>query len=264
MPQDTGKFRDTKDQFYTHPTVAKLCVDALRKHIPVGAVCIEPSAGTGVFLDLVPGAIGYDIDPKHPGILQADFLTVNVPNHSVVFGNPPFGRQSSLAKQFLQHATDHADIVAFILPRSFKKASMQRAIPRVFHLEEELDLPPSSFLVNDSPHDVPCVFQIWKRKDIEREIEPQLLPVGFAFVASTDDYDFAFRRVGVNAGKCALPGDHSPQSHYFIKLEDERYTSDIVARSQTHVFPSNTTGPRSLTKSEATSFLCSCLSNSTS
>lgn len=263
MPQDTGKFRDTKDQFYTNPDVAKLCVDALLKHIPIGAVCIEPSAGTGVFLELIPRAIGYDIDPKHPRIIKADFLTVNVPDHSVVFGNPPFGRQSSLAKQFVHHATAHADIIAFILPRSFKKASMQRAFPRMFHLEEEIDLPPFSFLVNHTSYDVPCVFQIWKRKDVEREIESKLLPVGFVFVASIDTYDLAFRRVGVNAGKCSLPGDHSPQSHYFIKLDDERYTSDIVARSQTHVFPSNTTGPRSLTKSEATSFLGSCISNST-
>jgi hypothetical protein len=259
MPQDTGKFRDTKDQFYTHPDVAKLCIDALRSHIPSTAVCIEPSAGTGVFLDLMPDAVGYDIEPKHPRIVKADFLTVDVPDHSIVFGNPPFGRQSSLAKHFIQHAAKHADIIAFILPRSFKKASMQRAFPRIFHLEEELDLPSFSFLVNESPYDVPCIFQIWKRKQSERDIETKILPIGFAFVSSSEDYDIVFRRVGVNAGKCALPGEHSPQSHYFIKLEDEGFVSDIVTRSQTHVFPSNTTGPRSLTKSEATSFLRACI-----
>ena len=261
MIQTTGKFRDTKDQYYTKPEIAKLCVDILKKHATVDVPWIEPSAGKGVFLDYVSHAIGYDIDPKDPRITKADFLQVDVPRHSVVFGNPPFGRQSSIAKQFIRHSTKTCDVVGFILPRSFQKPSMQKAFPLTFHLEEEIELPKLSFLVNDVDYDVPCVFQVWKRKNSERQIETPILPEGFAFVKSSDPYDFAFRRVGIHAGRCSAPGNHSPQSHYFIKLENPKHTQLILQRSQTHVFPSNTTGPRSLTKSEATVFLRSCISS---
>lgn len=261
MAQDTGKFRDTKDQFYTTPEVAKQCVNLLKKHVTNG-IFIEPSAGKGVFLDLVPDAIGYDIEPKDDRIQRADFLTIDVPEHAIVFGNPPFGRQSSLAKKFIRHSAKNADVIAFILPRSFQKPSMRNAFPLTFHLEEEIELPLNSFLVNDKPYNVPCVFQVWKRKHTQREVEQKRTPNGFTFVKATDDHDIVFRRVGVNAGRCSLPGNHSQQSHYFLKLDNPALVQNVVNASQSYPFPSNTTGPRSLTKDEATLFLCSCLNTS--
>jgi hypothetical protein len=261
MSQDTGKFRNTLDQFYTSPTTARICIDILHKHVKEG-VFIEPSAGKGVFLDLVPSAIGYDIDPQDPRILKADFLTITVPDHSIVFGNPPFGRQSSLAKKFIKHSAKTADIIAFILPRSFQKDSMQKAFPLTFHLVEEFELPENSFLVNDTPYNVPCVFQVWKRYDSDRKLQLYLHPVGFHYVSADKLHHLVFRRVGVNAGKCSLPGNHSSQSHYFIQLENPEMTNIIIQKASSHIFPSNTTGPRSLSKFEATTFLCACLSNS--
>ncbi len=252
--QDTGLLRNTLDQFYTTPAVASDCVTLLRKHV-TGGVWIEPSAGAGAFLEEVPEAIGYDIMPKHPRVIQSDFLETEIPEHCVVFGNPPFGRQSSLARKFIRHAAIKADWIAFILPRSFTKPSMQTAFPLMFHLVESWMLPKNSFVINESAYDVPCVFQIWNRKNTTRHVEAADSPRGFEFVKHTDPYDLVFRRVGVNAGYCSFPDSQNKQSHYFIKLEDPTLAEHIVNVSRTTTFPTNTTGPRSLSRGESTTFL---------
>jgi hypothetical protein len=256
MRQATGLQRDTRDQFYTRPDVAETCLARLRAHTPAGAVWVEPSAGEGVFLTRVPGAIGYDIEPKHPTIRQADFLTVDLPAGCVVFGNPPFGRQGSLAKKFIGHAAKSASVIGFILPRSFGKPSMQKCFPACFHLIEELALPDPAFLVNGQPHSVPCVFQVWVKRETYREVPPEVAPEGFTFVKKTEEYHMAFRRVGGTAGRCALPSESlNVQCYYFLRLEDPTLVENVIAQSLAHVFPTNTTGPRSLSKDEATRFL---------
>ena len=265
MSQDTGLHRDCKDQFYTCEHVAKMCVDILLRHVPTTIPWIEPSAGQGVFLSLVTHAVGYDIEPKHPSIQTADFLQVDIPRGCLVFGNPPFGRQSSLAKQFIRRAAEKAAWIGFILPRSFLKPSMQSAFPLDFHLIESVELPDNSFLVNNVPYDVPCVFQVWKRESSPRTVETSATPNGFAYVKKTDPYSFAFRRVGINAGKCCLPSaELSVQSHYFVRLDDDTKINNILEASQSYTFPTNTTGPRSLSKHEATSFLNAAIANATS
>jgi len=256
MRQTTGLQRNPQDQFYTVPEVADQCLARLRPHAPADAVWVEPSAGEGVFLTRVPGAIGYDIDPKHPAIQKADFLATDLPAGCVVFGNPPFGRQGSLAKKFIAHAAKSAAVIGFILPRSFVKPSMQKAFPRSFHLVDETTLPDSSFVVNGRPYSVPCVFQVWVKRDTYRETAPGVAPEGFTFVKKTEDYHLAFRRVGGTAGRCSLPSESlAIQCHYFIRLEDPTLAENVVAQSLTHAFPTNTTGPRSLSKDEATRFL---------
>lgn len=265
MPeQDTGLQRNTRDQFYTRPDVADLCLERLRLHAPGGTVWIEPSAGEGVFLTRVPGAIGYDIDPKHPNIRQADFLKTDLPAGCVIFGNPPFGRQGSLAKKFIGHASRSAGVIGFILPRSFTKPSMQKAFPPSFHLVEELPLPDPAFVVNGQPHSVPCVFQVWMKRETHRETPPGVLPEGFSFVKQAEPHDLAFRRVGGTAGRCCLPSESlKVQCHYFIRLEDSSCVENVIVQSLAHVFPTNTTGPRSLSKDEATRFLNTAIAHAT-
>ena len=251
-----GLKRDALDQFYTRPEIADVCVTALRAFAPRDVPWIEPAAGAGAFTQWVPGSIGYDIDPQAPNINRADFLETEIPQGCVVFGNPPFGRQSSLAKRFIRHATDRADWIGFILPRSFVKPSMQKAFPPLFHLKYTLDVPENAFVVDGREHHVPCVFQIWKRELTPRDTPAQVVPIGFTFTKKSEEHTLAFRRVGVYAGRCCLPADTlSVQSHYFIKLEDESRRDEIIAASLTHAFPTNTTGPRSLSKGEATHFL---------
>lgn len=271
--QDTGKFRkNERDQYYTQPTIAKACVDIIRN------VCrdvdsyqwIEPAAGNGVFLKAVgdlritQSCLGIDIEPASPDVVCADFLTW-LPNRTdakiICFGNPPFGRQSSLARAFIKHASTFSELIAFILPRSFVKPSMTKAFPLSFHCIHSSDIPKHGFEVNGQSYDVPCVFQIWQKRETDRIVDPPILAKGFTYVKYGEPFDIACKRVGGLAGKCypsspTAMNDFHREYHYFIKLDEKKDVNDvniiskIIETMNTHTFPTNTVGPRSLSKGE--------------
>jgi hypothetical protein len=260
--QDTGIFRiNIKDQFYTNISVAKSCIQSIILLLPFTKdyIWVEPSAGNGSFFHNIPISfekIGLDIEPKAKDIIKQDYLEWNPPLNKdiIVFGNPPFGRQSSLAKAFISKSCKFAKIIAFILPKSFIKPSMYKAFDLKFHLLSSIELEKNSFEINGSKYDVPCVFQIWQKKNIDRKIEKKINPDGFEYVKSNEKYHIAFRRVGALAGKCYKKDEFkfSIQSHYFIKFNNDNCCiNKIIEKINNHTFPSNTVGPRSLSKSEA-------------
>lgn len=280
--QDTGKFRtNAMDQFYTSPTVAASCIAIILQHIPHANDCtwLEPSAGNGAFLHNVPpcitNKIGIDLDPQSPDIMKHDYLEwspdADAPMKTMkpvlVFGNPPFGRQSSLAKAFIAKSCTFADAIAFILPKSFTKPSMFNAFDMKFHCVHSGELPANSFVLNGAPYDVPCVFQVWQKKTVNRPVEVAIPPVGFQYVKAsvndadaTNEYDIAFRRVGGHAGKCFVNDgitNRNAQSHHFLKFDDTcaPFMGSIIEKINAHTFPSNTVGPRSLSKSEINAVL---------
>lgn len=266
MEQDTGKFRkNTKDQYYTKVSVAKKCVTTLLRLCPQTAEFqwIEPSAGNGSFLKALPPAfskLGIDLEPKSQEIQQGNFLhwLPTTERRRVFFGNPPFGRQGSLAKSFIKHAATYADIIAFILPRSFVKPSMMRAFPLDFHCLHSEELEKNAFEVNTEEYDVPCVFQIWEKRETNRVVPESSLEEGFEYVKHGQPFHIAFKRVGGLAGKCYLAGqDYNAQTHYFLKLDPQYipHIKKIIDTVNLHVFASNTVGPRSLSKSEANEVL---------
>jgi hypothetical protein len=260
--QDTGKFRvNTKDQFYTNTEVAKTCIQRITECLPEtrSYFWIEPSAGNGSFLHNVPAhieKIGLDIDPKSDGIISQDYLqwTPTTEKDILVFGNPPFGRQSSLAKSFIAKSCTFAKVIAFILPKSFTKPSMFRTFDSKFHCINTLELASDSFILNGAAYDVPCVFQIWQKMETDRPLDTDIQPHGFQYVKITDSYDIAFRRVGGKAGTCYKrdTASFSVQSHYFIRFDREAVKSvdTLIDQINSHTFPSNTLGPRSLSKCE--------------
>jgi hypothetical protein len=274
--QDTGKFRtNTADKFYTKESVAVACVNHILSTCPTTAsdswLWVEPSAGSGIFLRAAPSnvrQVGVDIEPGAPGILKGDFLMWTLPaaaaagrDRVLVFGNPPFGRQGSLAKKFIVRAAEFADVIAFILPRSFVKPSMSRSFPLNFHCLFSEELAENSFEVNGTAYDVPCIFQIWEKRTENRHVEAGVGAVGFTYVRSAAEAHVAFRRVGVNAGHCfTINGTQpSPQSHYFLhvhkKYVDAGLLELLVVTVSEYEFPSNTVGPRSLSKGEVNAVL---------
>jgi len=137
------------------------------------------------------------------------------------------------------------------------KPSMYGCIPLTFHLVKEQELPKDSFEVNKEAYDVPCVFQIWEKRGDDRECPEKEDPDGFVYVKPGEAYDLAFRRVGGDAGKTFLRGETQPsvQSHHFLKFDDGIDVAEVQKRVNRHIFPSNTTGPRSLSKPEINSVL---------
>ena len=269
MTQDTGKFRtNTNDQFYTKEAVAKTCIQHILITLPEAPayLWVEPSAGTGAFLKNKPPvteAIGLDLDPKGTNILKQDYLEWTPPTTNtkpiLVFGNPPFGRQSKTAKEFIKKSCTFATAIAFILPKSFTKPSMFNAFDKNFHLIQTIDLEPNAFLINGANHNVPCVFQIWQKQTTLRPVEQKINPIGFQYVKATESYDAAFRRVGANAGRCYINDTtlFSAQSHYFLKFDPATtpHLDQIIEKINKHTFPSNTVGSRSLSKTEVNSVL---------
>ena len=270
--QDTGKFRiNTKDQYYTKSTVASKCVAQILELYPESReyIWVEPSAGNGAFLNQAPATaskIGIDIEPKMTGIQQGDFLEWTPPSpftcKKIFFGNPPFGRQGSLAKAFIKHAAKYADVIAFILPRSFVKPSMSRAFPLEFHQVSSVELERNAFQVNGDEYDVPCVFQIWEKRATNRILPETAKEIGFTYVKINEPFDIAFTRAGGRAGICYKAGskEFNVQCYYFIRLDRSRNKeSDIVEKIingvNSHKFPDNTVGPRSLSKPEANEVL---------
>jgi hypothetical protein len=54
---------------------------------------------------------------------------------------------------------------------------MKKFFPLNYHLLFEMDLPKESFLVNDKSYDVPCIFQVWLKKDSQTQKPKTSMPV---------------------------------------------------------------------------------------
>lgn len=265
-----GLHRNTLDKFYTNKDIADLCITWIKEHVEIchKDIIVEPSAGGGVFIDsllaLSEHCYFYDIEPEDSRIEKRDYLSMNItefssnrskrpPYNIHVIGNPPFGRQSSTASQFIKKSCEYADMVAFILPKSFKKESMQKAFPLNFHMIFEHDLPHNSFNIQGTQHNVETVFQIWVKRPGKRELAEKIDPMGFEFVNKESGLaEISIRRVGVNAGKIDRDTEKSVQSHYFIRFTNGKSLDENIEHLVTDLSfeHNNTVGPRSISKQE--------------
>jgi len=154
------------DQFYTKLNIAEMCFKSFLELDFKVDHFIEPSAGEGVFLDVIKSNIkGYDIDPKREDITRLDFLndTIEVKENSAIIGNPPFGKRSSTAIDFFNKASKYVDIIAFILPLQFRKYLTQNKLNNNFNLNKELILPKNAFIYNNKNYSLRSVFQVWSK-----------------------------------------------------------------------------------------------------
>lgn len=262
--QKKGLKRNTIDKYYTKNDIVKICVNLIKQHLNIKKtdLIIEPSAGNGAFIDELKKFCKfckfYDIEPEHKDILKQNFLELNYDElikqnqQTHVIGNPPFGRQSSSAIKFIKKSCEFCDTLSFILPKSFKKESLKKIFPLNFHNICEFDIPEKAFLVNLEEHDVPCVFQIWIKKNINRIIPKKLQPKNFIFVRKEENPDISIRRVGVNAGNIDINiKNKSIQSHYFIKFnETQNIKKNIENLIKIKFDFNNTVGPKSISKQE--------------
>jgi hypothetical protein len=170
---------DTKnnllDQFYTNENISAQCLQTLKKYVNLDDFdyVLEPSAGNGSFYKLLPTdkRIGLDLDPKYEGIEKMDYFNYTPIDDKkyLVIGNPPFGKISSLAVKFFNKSAKFSECIAFIIPRTFKRVSIQNQLDLNFKIiyNEDLPLKPCCF---NPIMSAKCCFQIWKRSDPAREI----------------------------------------------------------------------------------------------
>ncbi|HCI69190.1 MAG TPA: SAM-dependent methyltransferase [Balneola sp.] len=259
------------DQFYTKPAI----VEQVLRLVDYNQydLIIEPSAGAGDFLKRLPPdkSVGIDLEPATSGITKKNFFdfkpteTKNV----LTIGNPPFGKNSSTAVKFFNHAAQFSDCIAFILPRTFRKPSIINRLNRHFHLVEQKLLPLQAFYTpSGQSYEVPTVFQVWKKKQIERgTIKTLSKHEDFDFVPigkpvneeqkklQCDNSDFCVRRVGGAAGK--IYKDYNIiyrdwKSHYYIKqnCRDVEYIMSNIKWDDNESPKYDTAGNPSISKHE--------------
>lgn len=235
------------DKFYTKKDVVKKVLQHL--NLNEFEVIVEPSAGNGAFSDEIQNCVAYDIAPEKDGIIKQDFLKLKVdfPENTLVIGNPPFGRNGSLAFAFIKKASEFARTIAFILPKSFKKESAYNKIPLNFHLTESIDLDDFSFTHNGEDVNIPCVFQVYEKREKLREKTKVKKTNLFSFVKK-GEANVSVRRVGVYAGRAFLDLNKSKQSHYFIKVDNPKEFVRLVNEIEWE--HNNTVGARSISKNE--------------
>lgn len=251
-------FERELDQFYTNKDIALQCYELLKgllkEHNIKPSTWLEPSAGAGAFFSIIKEEkLGIDIDPKIENVIKSDFLEYDLQNEEyITIGNPPFGKNSSLAIKFFNKCALASQVVAFIVPKTFKKDSVQNKLDKNMHLVFEWDVPVNSFNIKKEVVDVPCVFQVWvKKPELREKHEKAIVSVDFTF---TDRHsaDFAFQRVGAKAGAIKDPkvfADIADASHIFIAAAQPEVAKILKVIDWSDV-KFNTAGNPSISKTE--------------
>ena len=167
------------DKFYTKEETALKCLSVLKNHIDIDIYDfhLEPSAGNGAFFNLLDPIkrVGLEIDPPlgnqsksgdsedttKTTIVKMDFFdfVAEVDKKYLVVGNPPFGKGSSKAIKFFNQAALFADCIAFIVPRTFKRTSIQNRLNLYFDLSYSEDIPTDPCCFTPKMN-AKCCFQI--------------------------------------------------------------------------------------------------------
>lgn len=248
------------DQFYTKKYIAEICYNKILEMFSEKkfSIFFEPSAGSGAFYDRFPinKRLGIDLDPKSDEIEKKDFFDYVAPVGEIIatIGNPPFGKNASLAVKFFNKAAEFSEIIAFIVPKTFQKKSVQNKLNLNFWLLLSMDLPKYSFLLNNESYNVPCCFQIWKKSEVKRQVSPISLENDFFSFVKKIEGDLAVRRVGGRTGKATLDiATCAEVSHYFLKTK-AKISSDLLVDKINNVdfdkIINATAGVKSLSKPE--------------
>jgi predicted RNA methylase len=206
-PRVTGK-----EQFYTPPEVADQIIRNVKKRIgPLSSrILLEPAGGTGAFIDAAKAhglakVVSFDIEPHHKKIELGDFLDQEIKQSGLLtITNPPFGRNNSLSIPFFNKAADVSDLIVFIVPRSWRKWSVQNRLNQNFHLVRDDDLTINYVDVNGQEAHAKdrlrtCV-QYWERKSKLRPIV-KVKDMGIIERTTPELADAAMTLFGYSCGK---------------------------------------------------------------
>jgi predicted RNA methylase len=235
MTKKLGNTRVTgTEQYYTPTGLASELVAAALDQIPNSRMraYLEPAGGTGSFLDAllnhgVDNVIALDKYPKHPDVVLQDFLHWKAPRHDfVTISNPPFGRNNALSVPFFNHAAEFSEYIAFLVPRSWRKWSVQNRLDRRFHLVLDQDV---KVQYEDElgqklakQNDLRTCFQIWEKRQPERaQIK---VPDNYLLSKSSpEDADIAIRVFGYGCGKVLEDFPRLANTTLmFLRIQDNR------------------------------------------
>lgn len=261
MNNKTNKAIKELGQYYTRSFLVDFCLLELQNKIDLTNfdLAIEPSAGTGEFSnklkDMFKKTLFYDLEPKGNNIIKQDFLNLELKTKSqktIIIGNPPFGKNSSLAIKFFNKSCELADCIAFIVPKTFKKESTHNKLNLNFACHYSIDLPKNGFYTElAEQYNVPCCFQIWVKTPVKRA-KKQYIPNKYIELTSFKDKDICIRRAGSKAGQI-IECKKEVDGIYFIKVKDNKVINLINSKEFNEIsseFINNTAGNRSISWNE--------------
>ena len=273
------------DQFFTQDGVALRLTQRVQKLMPLSYLdytLLEPSARGRAFIRAIHRVfpegtrlISMDKDPSFLlGISGQDFLTYKLSTTTnsayVVIGNPPFGKNASLAVKFFNHAATFASMIAFVVPLTFRKDSIRRRLVQHMKLVEEIELKPEEqqYHFGDVMKHVPTCFQIYIKDVASSTLPPPPPPrthPDFLWLKSGDSNNdnhllVAIRRVGAVAGRI-FTGQQariaSVSSHFFVQCATQDVMDTLCSidfEHDTTTSRNNTAGNPSLTKADIVNF----------
>ena len=126
---------------------------------------------------------------------------------------------------------------------------VKEAIEHEINVVPTFDDAKNSFELDGKEYDVPCVFQVWIRKENLRQLALKTFTHNdFTFVEKSEA-DFAIQRVGVAAGKVKIDFEkYAVASHYFIKANEK--VRKVFEKINWSSVKGNTAGNPSISKSE--------------
>lgn len=243
------------EQYYTPKDLALELSKQLLTVTGIDHSFLEPAGGNGAFIDVLiqlgaKSIEAVDLYPKHPGVQKADFLKyIPKGENLVTVSNPPFGRNNSLSIPFFNHAAEHSDYIAFLVPRSWRKWSVQNRLDRRFHLVSDQDVAVN--YVTDSgvrigtSNDLRTCFQIWeKRADLRPKVKVQ--DQGLVRKCSPQEADLAIRVFGFGCGKVYRDFPRAANTTLmFLTVSDAR-VFDVIEGLDYERFTLNTSYTRAL------------------
>ena len=224
-----------KEQYYTPAATADQILDNVKtllgnvEQFPL----IEPAGGTGNFIESAlrvgfSTILSYDIEPHHPLVQKGSFLDQDLQiQGAVTVSNPPFGRNNSLSVPFFNHAANHSELIVFIVPRSWRKWTVQNKLDRRFHLVKDDDLTinyedQSGNLLSKKSLLRTCV-QYWRKSPNELRRIYAVQDQGVIQRTSYADADASFTLFGYGCGTVKTEFERKPNTtQMFIKLKHPR------------------------------------------
>ena len=243
MKPKPGNTRVTgKEQYYTPSNLSLEIIERVCKNIedPTSRVFLEPAGGTGSFIEAAK-MFGFsaiestDIEPKHPLVREQDFLAAKLKlSNAVCVTNPPFGRNNSLSVPFFNKAAEYADLIAFIVPRSWRKWSVLNRLNFSFHLVDDWNLD-IDYVDEDgkSTHGVgnlrTCV-QVWKKNESVLRQPVRIPDHGIISKTTPELADVAFTLFGYSCGTVKEDFPRVPNTtQAFLKLNHTRALEALQA-----------------------------------
>ncbi|MFM6981012.1 MAG: hypothetical protein ACKOWE_06390 [Micrococcales bacterium] len=231
-----------KEQYYTPKPVALEVLKRVLKttNSSTNQIFLEPAAGAGAFVEAAKQLgfteiIAMDIEPKRPEVVKANFLERKPKiEHGITVTNPPFGRNNALSIPFFNKAAEHCDVIAFIVPRSWRKWSVLNRLNRDFALIDDWDLNIDYVDENDNAvHGVgnlrTCV-QIWQRIPGYQRNLIQIEDLGLFEKTTPEKADIAFTQFGYGCGTFTQSFDRVPNTtKAFLKLTHPRTLEALKA-----------------------------------